>query len=162
MNREVRRMRKGMTYLCAVVASLVLCALVLFVPLTGNALWYRPCVNVYSVFGAVFFVMNTIGLIGIVRGHTFGEKPYTKERPAVEKKKHYVASLVLIFFEAPLLLTVFFIEDGWKMAACSGLLLLSWILGALIGDASANKLRKQFHDMEQKELAEQLQKEEGL
>lgn len=155
-------MRKGMTYLCAVVASLVLCALVLFVPLTENALWYRPCVNVYSVFGAAFFVMNTIGCIGMVCGYTFGEKPYTKERLAIEKKKHDTAAVVLALFEVPLLLTVFFIDGGWKMVACTSLLLLSWILGALIGDASANKLRKQFQDMEKSELTEQLRKEEGL
>ena len=155
-------MRKGITYLYAMVASFVLCALVLFVPLIGNALWYHPCVNVYSVFGTAFFIMNTIGLIGIARGHTFGEKPYMKERPIIEEKKHYVTSVILAFFEAPLLLTVFFIDGGLKMVACTGLLLLSWILGSLIGDASANKLRKEFHAMEQKELSEQLRKEEGL
>ncbi len=155
-------MRKSITYLCAVAMSLVLCVLVLLVPMNEGALWHHPCTNIYSIFCAFFFVMNTVALIGTTRGYTFGEKPYTKERPIIEKKKHYVAGVILAFFEAPLLLTVFFIDDGWKMAACTGLLLLSWILGGLIGDSSANKLRKEFHNMEQKELAEQLQKEEGL
>ena len=155
-------MRKSITYLCAVTVSLMLCAVLLFVPMNEGALWHRPCINAYSIFCAVFFVMNTIGLIGVAGGYIFGEKPYTKERPIIEKKKHYVAGVILAFFEVPLMLTVFFIDGGWKMVACSGLLLLSWVLGALIADASANKLRKQFRDMEQKELAEQLRKEEGL
>ena len=154
-------MRKWMIYLCSVVISLVLCGLVLFVPMYEGALWHRPCTNIYSIFCAVFFVMNTVALIGTAGGYTFGEKPYTKERPIIEKKKHYVASVVLAFFEVPLLLTVFFIDGGCKMVACSGLLLLSWILGAVIGDASATKLRREIRDMEEQELAEQLRREEG-
>lgn len=100
--------------------------------------------------------------IGVTRGYTFEEKPYTNEQPAIEKKKHDTVAVVLAFFEVPLLLTMFFIDGGWKMVACTSLLLLSWILGALIGDASANKLRKEFRDTEQRELTEQLRKEEAL
>lgn len=155
-------MRKSITYLCAVAVSLVLCALVLFLPIGDALLWQQPCINVYSVFSAVFFVMNTIGCIGMARGYTFGEKPYTKERPAIEKKKHDTAGVALAFFEVPLMLTVFFIDGGWKIVACTSLLFLSWVLGALISDASANKLRKEFRDTEQRELTEQLRKEEGL
>ena len=151
-------MKKWIMYSLSIALSLVICGLVLFF----SPLWQQPCVNVYSLFAAAFFVMNTIGLFALISGHVFWKKPYTKERPAIEDRKQLITAVVLSFFEVPLLLTVFFVSDGWKMAACSGLLLFSWILGGLIGDASANKLRKQFHDMEQKELAEQLQKEEGL
>ena len=159
---EVRRMHKGIRCVCAVLVSVVLCALALFLPIGDGSLWQQSCINVYSIFGATFFVMNTVGCIGMACGYTFGEKPYTKERPAIEKKKHDMAAAVLAFFEVPLLLTMFFIDGGWKMVACTSLLLLSWILGALIGDASANKLRKEFCDTEQRELTEQLRKEEAL
>lgn len=154
--------KKSAIYAIAVGASVLFCGIALFLPIGGAPLRYSPCVNIYSLFAGAFFLMNTIGLIGIACGHTFGEKPYTKERTAIEKQKHHVTSVVLAFFEVPLFLTIFFIDGGWKMVACTGLLLLSWIVGALIGDASVNKLRKQFRDMEQQELAEQLRKEEGL
>lgn len=155
-------MKKGLPYIYSLALSLVLCGVVLFVPMGEGALWQRPCVNGYSLFAAAFFVMNTIGLIGISRGYTFGEKPYTKERPVIEKKKHYVTSVILAFFELPLLLTVFFVDGGWKMAACTGLFVGgSLILGGIIGEVSANKMRKAFAQIEQRELAEQLKKEEG-
>lgn len=155
-------MKKGLPYIYSLALSLVLCGIVLFAPMGEGALWQRPCVNGYSLFAAAFFVMNTIGLIGISRGYTFGEKPYTKERPVIEKKKHYVTSVILAFFELPLLLTVFFVDGGWKMAACTGLFVGgSLILGGIIGEVSANKMRKAFAQIEQRELAEQLKKEEG-
>ena len=155
-------MKKKLPYIYSLALSLVLCGIVLFAPMGEDALWQRPCVNGYSLFAAAFFVMNTIGLIGISRGYTFGEKPYTKERPVIEKKKHYVTSVILAFFELPLLLTVFFVDGGWKMAACTGLFVGgSLILGGIIGEVSANKMRKAFAQIEQRELAEQLKKEEG-
>ena len=155
-------MKKGLPYIYSLALSLVLCGIVLFAPMGEGALWQRPCVNGYSLFAAAFFVMNTIGLIGISRGYTFGEKPYTKERPVIEKKKHYVTSVILVFFELPLLLTVFFVDGGWKMVACSAL----YIGGALVlasstGELSVYKMRKAFHEQEQRELAEQIKKEEG-
>ena len=155
-------MKKKLPYIYSLALSLALCGIVLFAPMGEGALWQRPCVNGYSLFAAAFFAMNTIGLIGISRGYTFGEKPYTKERPVIEKKKHYVTSVILAFFELPLLLTVFFVDGGWKMAACTGLFVGgSLILGGIIGEVSANKMRKAFAQIEQRELAEQLTKEEG-
>ncbi len=155
-------MKKMLPYICSVALSLVLCAVWMFVPMDDGALWQHPCVNVYSLFAAAFFVMNTVGLIGISRGCTFGEKPYTRERPVIEKRKHYVTGVVLTFFELPLLLTVFFVDGGWKMAACTGLFVGgSLILGGIIGEVSADKLRKNLKEIEQQELAEQLKKEEG-
>lgn len=155
-------MKKGLPYIYSLALSLVLCVIVLFLPMADGALWQSPCVNGYSLFAAAFFVTNTIGWIGIACGYTFGEKPYTKERPVIEEKKRYVTSVILAFFELPLLLSVFFIEGGWKMVACSGLFVGgSLMLGGLIGEVSANKLRKNFKEIEQRELAEQLKKEEG-
>lgn len=155
-------MKKWMMYSVSIVLSLAVCGLILLFSIDGIPLWKRPCVNVYSLFAAAFFVMNTLGLCAMAGDRVFWKKPYTEERPAIEAQKRYVTAVVLAFFEVPLLLTVFFISDGWKMVACTGLLLLSWIVGALIGDAFVNKLRKQFREMEQQELAEQLRKEEGL
>lgn len=155
-------MRKAIAYICSIAVSLVLCGSVLFVPMGAEALWYRPCVNVYSVFAIAFFVMNTIGLCVFSRGSNVFSKPYTKERPVIEEKKNHVTAVVLAFFEAPLLTTVFFINGGWKMAACSALFVGgSMILGSIIGELSTGKLRKEFKALEQRELAEQLQKEEG-
>lgn len=155
-------MRKGLTYLYSVFLSLVLCSIVLFSPTADGSLWHHPCVNVYSLFSVAFFIMNTIGLVGLANGYTFGEKPYTKERPVIETLKQYATSVVLAFFEVPLLLTVFFIDGGWKMATSTGLFVGgSLIVGGLIGELSANKIRKEFKIMEQRELQEQLRKEEG-
>ena len=68
----------------------------------------------------------------------------------------------MTFFEAPLLLTVFYVDGGWKMATCSALFVGgSLVLGGLIGEASVSKMRKEFKATEQRELAEQRKKEEG-
>ena len=155
-------MRKAVAYICSIAASLALCCVVLFLPFGASALWYRPCVNVYSVFALAFFVMNTIGLCVFARGSNVFAKPYTKERPVIEERKNHAIAVVLAFFEMPLLLTVFFINGGWKMVVCSALFIGgSMILGSIIGEISVGKLRKEFKALEQRELAEQLQKEEG-
>ena len=60
-------MKKGNPYLLSVAISAVLCAVALFLPMGSGALWQRPCVNVYSVFAAAFFVMNTVGLIAAAK-----------------------------------------------------------------------------------------------
>lgn len=156
-------MKKTLPYIGSVAVSLVLCAAVLFLPMREGALWQNPSVNGYSLFAAAFFLMNTIGLCVLAGGgDVFWQKPYTAERPAIEAKKRRVTNLVLAFFEAPLLLTVFFVDGGWKMAACSGLFIGgSLILGALIGELAVSKMRKDFATAEQRELAEQRIKEEG-
>jgi len=155
-------MRKAEAYICSIAASLVLCGFVLFVPFGAEALWHRPCVNVYSVFALAFFVMNTIGLCVFARGSNVFAKPYTKERPVIEEKKNHAIAVVLAFLEVPMLMIVFFINGGWKMVVCSALFIGgSLILGSIIGEISVGKLRKEFKALEQRELAEQLQKEEG-
>lgn len=165
MPLEVNAMRKKIMFLFSLLLSLVLCGLVLFVPMGKRGmLWNSPCVNAYSLFCAIFLVINTILLCDIVfskKGSIFGEKPYTQERPIIEEKKRQVTAVVMTFFEMPLLLTVFFINDGWKMAAGSGLCLAGLLLGLLIGEMSANNLRRSFAETEQRELKEQLRKEEG-
>lgn len=155
-------MKKVSPYICSVAVSLLLCAVALFLPLEEGALWQHPCVNIYSVFAAVFFAMNTIGLYATVRGgDVIGKKPYTAERPAIEAQKRRGTGVVLAFLEVPLLLTVFFVGGGWKMVACSVLFVGgSLILGGLIGEWSASRLRKEYAATEQRELAEQLRKEE--
>ncbi len=155
-------MKKRLPYVCSVAMSLVLCAVVLVVPVGESALWQRPCVNVYSLFGAIFLVMNTVGLWVIAAGsEVFGRKPYTKERPIIEERKRCVTPVVMAFFEAPLLLTVFFIDGGWKMAACTALYIGAILLGTLAGELSADPLRRKLAETEKQELAEQLRKEEG-
>ena len=155
-------MKKTVAYMCAIAISLVMCGIVIFVPMGGQTVWQTPCVNLYSLFAAAFFVMNTIGLCIFARGVNIFAKPYTQERAVIEKKKNHVISVVLAFFEVPLLLTVFFIDSGWKMVVCSALFIGgSMILGSIIGEISVGKLRKEFKALEQRELAEQLQKEEG-
>ena len=155
-------MKKMWSYLITAVSSVALCSIVLFFPMADGSLWHHPCVNVYSLFSVAFFIMNTIGLVGLANGYTFGEKPYTKERPAIETLKQYATSVVLVFFEVPLLLTVFFIDGGWKMATSTGLFVGgSLIVGGLIGELSANRIRKEIKVVEQRELEEQLRKEEG-
>lgn len=154
-------MRKILGYVLSVAISLVLCGLMLFVPVGEGALWFRPCVNVYSVFGVAFFIMNSVGLCVIAYGSDVVKKSYTKERPIIEEKKRRITPVVMAFFEVPLLVSVFFVDGGWKMVVCTGLYLGSLILGSLVGEMSANTLRKEFAEMEQKELAEQLRKEEG-
>ena len=155
-------MRKAVAYICSIAASLVLCGFVLFVPFGASALWHRPCVNVYSLFALVFFVMNTIGLCVFARGTNVFAKPYTKERPVIEEKKNHAIAVVLAFLEVPMLMTVFFINGGWKMVVCSALFIGgSLILGALIGEISVSKMRASICEQEQRELSEQLQKEEG-
>ena len=155
-------MKNRFSYVCSVVLSLVLCAAVLFVPMGEGALWQLPCVNVYSLFGVAFFVMNTVGIWTVAVGsELFGRKPYTQERPLIEERKRRVTPVVMAFFEAPLLLTVFFINGGWKMAVCTILYLGSLLLGALAGELSATRLRRKIAETEKKELAEQLRKEEG-
>ena len=114
-------MKKMWSYLITAVSSVVLCSIVLFFSMADGSLWHHPCVNVYSLFSMAFFVMNTISLIGLAHGYTFGEKPYTKERPVIETMKQYATSVVLAFFEVPLLLTVsLLMGDGkWQRApAC--------------------------------------------
>ena len=154
--------RKLTPYVLAILASLVLCGIVLFVPIGAEMLWYHPCVNVYSWFALAFFVMNTIGLCVFAQGSNMFSKPYTKEQPIIEERKNRTISVVLAFFEVPLLMSVFFINGGWKMMICSALFVGgSMILGALIGDLSVGKMRKRISEQEQRELAEQLQKEKA-
>ena len=154
-------MKKGLAYICSLVLSMALCVAMLFIPMESGLLWQHPCVNIYSIFAAVFLVMNTVGVIVSARGADTFAKPYTKERPAIEQKKNHVTGVVMAFFELPLLLTVFFVDGGWKMAACTGLFVGgSLILGGIIGEVSANKMRKAFAQIEQRELAEQIKKEE--
>lgn len=156
-------MKKTLPYLIAVAASLALCAVALLVPTEAGALWQQPCINAYSAFAALSFVMNTIGLCVLAgNGEIIWQKPYTAERTDIEAKKRRVTAAVLAFFEAPLLLTVFYVNGGWKMAACSALFVGgSLVLGGLIGEASVSKMRKEFKATEQRELAEQRKKEEG-
>ena len=156
-------MKKRLPYICSVAVSLLLCAVALCIPMGEGVLWHRPCVNGYSLFAGIFFVMNTIGLCVLAgNGEIIWQKPYTAERPAIETKKRYVTATVLAFLEAPLLLTVFYVSGGWKMAACSALFVGgSLVLSGLIGEASVSKMRKEFKATEQRELAEQRKKEEG-
>lgn len=155
-------MKKGLAYICSMVMSLVLCVVVLFTPMKGESLWQHPCVNIYSIFAAVFLVMNTAGVIVSARGADIFAKPYTKERPAIEQRKNHVTGVVMAFFELPLLITMFFIGSGWKMVACSALYIGgALVLASLIGELSVYKMRKAFHEQEQCELAEQIKKEEG-
>lgn len=156
-------MKKVWMYGISVAASSLLCTFVLCFPMGDTNLWQHPCVNGYSLFAAAFFVMNTIGLCAMAGDRVFWKKPYTEERPAIEAQKRYVTAVVLAFFEIPLLATVFFVEGGWKMVVCSVLFVGgSLILAGLIGDISAEKLRKEYKRTEQRELADQLRKEEGL
>lgn len=156
-------MKRTLPYIGSVAASLALCAVALFVPMGEGALWQHPCVNGYSLFAGAFFVMNTIGLCVLAGdGDVFWQKPYTAERPAIEAKKRRVTNLVLAFFEVPLLLTVFFVDGGWKMAVCTALFVGgSLVLGALVGEIAVSKMRKDIAAAEQRELAEQRKKEEG-
>lgn len=155
-------MKKTMPYIISVAVSMALCVVVLFTPMEAGVLWQCPCVNIYSLFAAVFLVMNTVGVIVSARGTNIFAKPYTKERPAIEQKKNYVTAIVMTFFETPLLLTVFFVEGGWKMVACSALYVGgALVLASLIGDFSVRHMRKAFHEQEHRELAEQIKKEEG-
>ena len=156
-------MKKRLPYICSVAVSLLLCAVALFIPVGEGALWQHPCVNGYSLFAVAFFVMNTVGLCVLISGgEMIGTKPYTTERPVIEAKKRRVTAVVLAFFEVPLLLAVFYVDDGWKMAACSALFVGgSLVLGGLISEASVSKMRKEFKATEQRELAEQRKKEEG-
>ena len=107
-------MKKTMSYIISVVVSMALCAAVLFIPMETGVLWKHPCVNVYSLFAAVFLVMNTVGVIVSARGVDMFAKPYTKERPAIEQKKNHVTGVVMAFFEVPLLATIFYVDGGWK------------------------------------------------
>lgn len=153
-------MKKASPYVISVVASAVLCAVALFLPTEVGALWQRPCVNVYSLFAAAFFVMNTVGVIAVAKGKNAFAKPYTQERPAIEEKKSRVTAVVMAFFEVPLLATVLFVDGGWKMVACSALYVGGALVTAsLIGECSVGKMRKAFHEQEQRELAEQRRKE---
>ena len=155
-------MKKGLAYICSMVLSMALCVAMLFIPMETGLLWQHPCVNIYSIFAAVFLVMNTVGVIVSARGADIFAKPYTKERPAIEQKKNHVTGVILAFFELPLLLTVFFVDGGWKMVACSALYIGgALVLASLIGELSVYKMRKAFHEQEQCELAEQIKKEEG-
>lgn len=155
-------MKKTMAYIISVAVSMALCVVVLFIPMETGVLWKNPCVNIYSLFAAVFLVMNTVGVIVSTRGVDIFAKPYTKERPIIEQKKNHVTGVVMAFFEVPLLATIFFVDGGWKMAACSALFVGgSLVLGGLIGETSVSKMRKEFKATEQRELAEQRKKEEG-
>ncbi len=155
-------MKKTMAYIISVAASMALCVAMLFIPMETGLLWQHPCVNIYSIFAAVFLVMNTAGVIVSARGADIFAKPYTKERPAIEQKKNHVTGVVMAFFEVPLLITIFFISSGWKMVACSALYIGgALVLASLIGELSVYKMRKEFHEQEQCELAEQIKKEEG-
>lgn len=153
-------MKKINPYVISVAASAVLCAVVLFLPTEAGVLWQRPCVNVYSLFAAAFLVMNTVGVMAVAKGKNAFAKPYTQERPAIEEKKSRVTGAVMAFFELPLLLTVFFVCGGWKMVACSVLYVGGALVTAsLIGEYSVGKMRKAFHEQEQRELAQQREKE---
>lgn len=155
-------MKKTMPYIISVAVSMALCVVVLFTPMKGESLWQHPCVNIYSLFAVVFFVMNTVGVIVSARGADIFTKPYTQERPAIEQRKNHVTGVVMAFFEVPLLITMFFIGSGWKMVACSALYIGgALVLASLIGELSVYKMRKEFHEQEQCELAEQIKKEEG-
>ena len=155
-------MKKVSPFVWTVAASVVLCAVALFLPTEAGALRQHPCVNIYSIFAAAFFAMNTIGLFVLARGVNVFAKPYTQERPAIEERKNRVTAVALAFFELPLLITVFFVEGGWKMVACSALYIGgALVLASLIGELSVYKMRKEFHEQEQCELAEQIKKEEG-
>ena len=155
-------MKKVSPFVLAVAASAALCGVALTVPMGTGALWRHPCVNEYSWFATAFFVMNTVGVFALARGVNVFAKPYTKERPVIEQKKTRVTAVVLAFFELPLLTTVFFVEGGWKMVACSALLIGgSLIVGGLAGEVAVSKMRREIRDTEQRELAEQLKKEEG-
>ena len=155
-------MKKTVAYICAIAISLVMCGIVMFVPMGGQTVWQNPCINLYSLFAVAFFVMNTIGLCILARGVNIFAKPYTKEQPAVEERKNRITALVLAFFEIPLLLSVFFVDGGWKMVVCSALFIGgSLILGSLIGDMSVSKMRAEIREREQRELTEQLRKEQA-
>ena len=155
-------MKKSTSYFISVAVSLLLCAVALFVPTETGALWQQPCINVYSAFAALFFVMNTVGVIAAARGSCAFAKPYTQERPAIEEKKSHFTAASMAFFEVPLLLTVFFVGGGWKMVACTVLYVGGGlILASLMGDAAVRGMRKDFDEHEQRELAEQRQKEEA-
>lgn len=155
-------MKKTMAYIISVAASMALCVVVLFIPMETGVLWKNLCVNIYSLFAAVFLVMNTVGVIVSARGVDIFAKPYTKERPAIEQKKNHVTAVVMAFFEVPLLATVFFVDGGWKMVACSALYIGgALVLASLIGELSVYKMRKAFYEQEQCELLEQMKKEEG-
>ena len=153
-------MKKVNPYAMSVVVSSVLCAVTLFLPTETGALWQRPCVNVYSLFAAAFFVMNTVGVIAVAKGKNAFAKPYTQERPAIEEKKSRATAVAMAFFEVPLLATVFFVDGGWKMMACSVLYVGGALVTAsLIGECSVGKMRKAFHEQEQRELAQQRREE---
>lgn len=155
-------MKKVKPYVYSVVASAALCAMFLFLPMKGESLRQHPCVNIYSIFAAVFLVMNTVGVIMSTRGVDIFAKPYTKERPVIEQKKNHVTGVVMAFFEVPLLATIFFVGGGWKMVACSALYVGgALVLASLIGELSVYKMRKAFYEQEQCELLEQMKKEEG-
>lgn len=154
-------MKQSLSYVCAAAVSLLLCGVILLWPMGEGALWQRSCVNIYSAFAAAFFLMNTVGLWGAVSGRTLvGKKPYTEERPVIEAKKRHGTGAVLAFLEVPLLLTVFYVEGGLKMAACSALFVGgSLILAGLVGEWCASGLRRELREQEQRELEEQLKKE---
>lgn len=153
-------MKKWVAYLCTVAASAVLCVAVLFWPMEKGALWQRPCVNGYSLFAAAFFVMNTIGACVLAHGVNVFAKPYTTERLEIEEKKNRVTAVTMAFFEVPLLATIFFVDDGWKMVACSVLYVGGGlVLASLKGEFSVCKMRKAFREQEKRELAEQMKKE---
>ncbi len=154
-------MKKVNPYLISVAVSAVLCAVALFLPMGDGALWQRPCVNVYSLFAAAFFVMNTVGMIAAAKGSNAFAKPYTQERPAIEEKKSRATAVAMAFFELPLLATIFFVDGGWKMVACSVLYVGgALVMASLIGECSVRKMRKAFAEQEQRELAQQRKKEE--
>lgn len=155
-------MKKVNPYVISVAASAVLCAVALFLPTEAGALWQRPCVNVYSLFAAAFLVMNTVGVMAVAKGKNAFAKPYTQERPIIEEKKSRATAVAMAFFEVPLLATIFFVDGGWKMVACSALYVGGALVTAsLIGECSVGKMRKAFHEQEQRELAQQREKEAG-
>ena len=154
---------KKLPYIISIALSLAMCAATLCLPIKGEMLWQNPCVNVYSAFATVFLAMNSIGMYLVVgKKEAIWKKPYTEERPSIEEKKRCATGVVLTFFEVPLLLSIFYIDGDWKMAACSALFVGgSLIVGGLAGEMAAGKLRKEYAEIEQKELAEQLKKENG-
>lgn len=140
-------MKKTMSYIISVAVSMALCVALLFIPMETGLLWQHPCVNIYSIFAAVFLVMNTVGVILSARGADIFAKPYTKERPAIEQRKNHVTGVVMAFFEVPLLITIFFVGSGWKMVTCSALYIGgALVLASLIGELSVYKMRRHLED----------------
>lgn len=84
------------------------------------------------------------------------------ERPQITKTINQTWSVCLAFLECPLILLLFCVDSPLKLGICTIVYLGGTLSGALVGDWSANTLRKQFRQIEERELREQLKREEGL